>query len=194
MRNALLLHGWAYKTEFYDTKFPSGSNSHWFPWLSKQLIVRDIHTIALEMPNSFYPEYDVWKKEFERFDISKETILVGHSCGGGFLLRWLSENVGVKVDKLILVAPWIGIRPDQDFDESFFDFQWDKDLVRRTNQTIIFNSSNDVSEVQDSVDIIKQKLSGYELIELENKGHFNLSGLGSEEFPELLEVCVSSGF
>lgn len=31
-------------------------------------------------------------REFGRFEINTDTILVGHSCGGGFLLRWLSDK------------------------------------------------------------------------------------------------------
>jgi predicted alpha/beta hydrolase family esterase len=83
MKKALLIHGWASKKEFYDPDFPTGSNSHWFPWLSKQLIIKDIHTVAIEMPNGYYPEYDVWKRELERFEIDEDTTLIGHSCGGG---------------------------------------------------------------------------------------------------------------
>jgi len=32
--------------------------------------------------------YKEWVMEFERFDTNKETILIGHSTGGGFLVRW----------------------------------------------------------------------------------------------------------
>ncbi len=33
-----------------------------------------------------YPTNSIWKKEFERFNITPQTVLVGHSCGGGFLV------------------------------------------------------------------------------------------------------------
>lgn len=189
MKSAILVHGWAHKDEFYDLKYPTPSNSHWFPWLTKQLMSKDIYTVAVEMPNSFYPQYEVWKKEFERFDISEDTILVGHSCGGGFLVRWLSEN-NAKVGKVILVAPWMGIRPDQEFDDTFFDFVIDQNLADKTKSLTIFNSSNDVSEIQDSVKLLREKLNDVQLVELENKGHFTLKGLGTEEFPELLDELL----
>ena len=95
-QNAILIHGTCNKVEYYSDEYPTLSNSHWFPWLSKQLLISDIPTVALEIPNAYMPNYTTWKKEFERFDIDSETILVGHSCGGGFLVRWLSEN-DVKV-------------------------------------------------------------------------------------------------
>jgi predicted alpha/beta hydrolase family esterase len=82
--NAILIPGTSSKTEYYSTKYPTASNSHWFPWLSKQLIILDIPTVAVEMPNSYMPNYAIWKKEFERFEINSKTILIGHSCGGAF--------------------------------------------------------------------------------------------------------------
>lgn len=194
MPNAILIHGWGNKNRFYDQDFPTASNSHWFPWLSKQLMIRDIHTVALEMPKSYYPQYDVWKKELERFDINENTILIGHSCGGGFLVRRLSEN-DVRVGKVILVAPWLGVFSGDDldkdtFDASFFDFEIDTNLVKKTNELTIFHSTNDMQEIADSVAILKEKLSDFRYIELENKGHFTRSGLGREEFPKLLEEAI----
>ena len=106
MKNALLLHGTCDREEYFSDLHTSLSNSHWLPWLQKQLLIRDILTQTPEMPQAYDPQYDLWEKTFERFDVDKNTILVGHSCGGGFLLRWLSEN-RVEVNKLILVAPWI---------------------------------------------------------------------------------------
>jgi predicted alpha/beta hydrolase family esterase len=190
MKTAILIHGWAYKDEFYDEKFPTSSNSHWFPWVSKQLMIRGVHVVAIEMPNSFYPEYSIWKKEFERFEIGEDTILVGHSCGGGFLIRWLSENK-IKVGKVILVAPWVGNDPDQPFDKSFFEFEWDKDIAERTSGLALINSTNDDPVIHESVDLIKSKVTNVKYIDLENKGHFTLYGMGTVEFPELLQELLS---
>lgn len=186
MKKAILLHGWAHKDEFYDPQYPTVSNSHWFPWLSKQLMIRDIHAIAPEMPSSFYPEYEIWRKEFERFEVDEETILIGHSCGGGFLVRWLSENKDIKAGKVILVAPWIGDDPDQPFEEGFFEFDIDRTLSKRVESFILFNSTNDVEPIQKSVRKIKGSIDDILYREFENKGHFTLKGLGTEEFPELL--------
>ena len=106
MKNAIIIHGTCDEDEYFSDKYPSLSNSHWFPWLQKQLLINNIFTQTPEMPEAHKPDYDKWKKEFEKFDVNSETILVGHSCGGGFLIRWLSENK-IKIKKLILVAPWL---------------------------------------------------------------------------------------
>lgn len=187
--NALLIHGWGTKAEFYDPTYPTASNSHWFPWLTKELMIRDIHTVAVEMPNSFNPEYEVWKNELERFELNEDTILVGHSCGGGFIVRYLSEN-NIKVGKVLLVAPWIGIEPDRDFDELFFDFVIDPDLVSKTAGITILSSVNDYKQIRDSVRQLTYTLKDAKHIEFKDKGHFTFNDLGSQEFPELLEAIT----
>lgn len=190
MKNAIIIHGWAYKDEYYNPKYPTASNSHWIPWLSKQLMIRDIHTVAVEMPDSYYPKYDIWKKEFERNTIDENTILVGHSCGGGFLVRWMSETKR-KVSKVVLVAPWMGEQPDQPFDASFFDFTIDPDITKLAKSFCVFNSSNDDPTIHECVTALLSKLADSKYIELENKGHFTLGAMGTVEFPELLEELIS---
>lgn len=189
MKTAILIHWTPSKEEFYDAKFPTGSNSHWFPWLSKELIVRDIHTVALEIPFAYEPEYKIWKKELERFDINEDTILVGHSCWAGFLFRWLSEKPNIKVKKVILVAPWID--PFKEIKEKdFFEFSWDANLVK--NQDIkIFHSRDDMSSVQESMKQILEKYPNISVKYFDNYGHFCMNDLKSEKFPELLDVILA---
>src|SRR5690606_36309898 len=152
---------------------------------------KDIHTVAPEMPNGYYPQYEIWKKEFERFDINTQTALIGHSCGAGFIVRWLTENVNQKVDKVILVAPWMGIRfSNEPFDDSFFDFEPRRDIATQTNGLHIFNSTDDFSVVLKSVELIRQKVCDVQYREFKGKGHFTETSLGTVEFPELLVVLL----
>ena len=85
MSNAIILHGQPTKKRYYDPSFPASSNYYWIPWLQKQLISRGIHTATPDVPDNWNPVLENWRKEFERYDVASETILVGHSCGGGFL-------------------------------------------------------------------------------------------------------------
>jgi len=48
------------------------------------------------MPEPYSPDYAKWCSVFKQFVIDSDTQLIGHSCGAGFLLRYLSEN-DVKV-------------------------------------------------------------------------------------------------
>ncbi|MDO8265748.1 MAG: alpha/beta hydrolase, partial [Candidatus Saccharibacteria bacterium] len=188
MKNAILIPGRPDREEWYNPDGPSNSNRHWFPWASKQLLVKDIHAVAIEMPMAFMPRYDAWKKEFERFDITEETILVGHSCGGGFLLRWLSENKDKKVGKVVLVAPWINPENNPESDTAdFFEFEIDSKLVARTNGVTIFVSKDDFETIKDTVRIIIDKDENVTTIEFENYGLFCYKVLKTDAFPELLK-------
>ena len=193
MKNAILIPGRPDKDEYYDSARPTNSNDHWFPWLSKQLQLNEVFAVALEIPRPWQPRYDVWKEEFERFDITPETVLVGHSCGGGFLVRYLSEHKAVKVGKVVLVAPWLNPDDNPVSDTAdFFHFEIDPALVSRTAGVTIFNSDNDKAVIQKSVATIRNKVKNVGYKEFHNHGHFCLSDLGTVEFPELLQECLSS--
>lgn len=188
MKNAILVPGRPDKEEYYNPRYPTNSHGHWFPWLSKQLQVNDVFAVVLEIPEPYAPRYHVWKREFERFDVTPETVLVGHSCGGGFLIRWLSENKDREVGKVVLVAPWINPENNPLSDTAdFFDFEIDPDLVSRTAGVTIFNSDNDQATIQQSVQIIREKVKGIDYREFHDKGHFCYEDLKTVEFPELVE-------
>ena len=186
MKNAIIIHGKPYKDEYYSDKYPSASNFHWIPWLQKQLLIRDIKADTPEMPHAYRPVYEVWKTEFERFDVTPETILVGHSCGGGFLVRWLSEHPDIKVGKVVLVAPWID--PEKELDTGFFNFEIDTQLVSRTGGVTIFNS---IDPVQASVKNLRKTIPNIKYVEFENLGHFCVEDMESEAFPELLKEILN---
>ncbi len=196
MKNAILVPGRPDKEEYYNPKIPTNSNAHWFPWLSKQLQVNDVFAVAIEPPKPYSPRYDVWKHEFERFDITTETVLVGHSCGGGFLVRWLSENKDKGVGKVVLVAPWLNPENNPASDTAdFFDFEIDPDLVSRTAGVTIFNSDNDMETIHKSVQIIRDTVKDVECKEFHNHGHFCIGdypefNMPTLDFPDLLEELI----
>lgn len=191
MRNAILIPGKPEKDEHYDPNRPSNSEDHWFSWLKRQLILRDIHAVSIEPPFPFRPRYNEWRKEFERFDITPTTILVGHSCGAGFLVRWLSEHPDVKVGKVVFVAPWINPDNSPDSDTAdFFEFEIDVNVADRTAGVTIFNSDNDYASVQKTTDILVKTIKKVQLKEFHNYGHFCLKNMRTQEFPELLEEIL----
>ena len=105
MKKFIILHGCCDREEFMSDEYASPSNSHWIAWLQKQLIMQGHTCQTPEMPAPYKPSYQTWKRIFSQFEITPETILIGHSCGCGFLLKYLSETEQ-QIDKLILVAPW----------------------------------------------------------------------------------------
>jgi predicted alpha/beta hydrolase family esterase len=184
MRNAIIVHGMPGRDEYYDPAVPSASNHHWLPWLSKQLLVREIPAACPEMFRAFEPDYPTWRREFERFDVTPQTLLVGHSCGGGFLVRWLGEHPTVRVGTVVLVAPWID--PDRHLTSDFMVFDLDGDLVSRTQGLHIFGSDDDADTILRSVAILRDALPAARYREFPGAGHFL-----EPTFPELLVTLLS---
>lgn len=176
------------KEEYFDVNSPAQSNNHWLPWLQKQLTVNNILAQTIELPEPYEPVYEKWLKTFEQLDIDQDTMLVGHSCGAGFLVRWLSEHE-VNIGKVALVAPYLNPNHDE-LATNFFDFTIDTNLVQKTKGVAIFNSTNDDQEIRVSVEQLKKEVLGIEYVELIDKGHFTLSEMKTEKFPELLQWLV----
>jgi uncharacterized protein len=106
MKTAIIRHGKPSYEEYCNPRIPSPSNNHWLPWLQKQLLLNGFLAQTPELPAPYAPVYQDWCLAFEQFRIDEDTALIGHSCGAGFLLRWLSENK-VTVGKVALVAPFL---------------------------------------------------------------------------------------
>ncbi len=190
MKNAIILHGGPSKEEYYDPKMPSMSNAHWIPWLQGQLLKADIAAVTPEVPHSFDRNWQVWNTEVERFDMTPQTILVGHSTGAGFFVKYLSIHPNIRVHKVVLVAPWLD--PTHEHTKHFFDdFTIDPDLVSRTAGVTIFNSDNDQESVHKTVKIIRQTVKGIKYKEFHRYGHFCIEDMKTTEFPELLEEVLS---
>ena len=186
MKTAIILHGMPSWEEYMNPNSDAQSNKHWSPWIQRQLIIKGVLAQAIELPKPYKPVYEDYKKVFEQFDINEETMLIGHSCSAGFLIRWLSEN-DVKVGKVALVAPWIDV--NKEIKSGFFDFEIDPKISEKTKGLYLFYSSDD-KDVKGSVDILKKTLKDGEFIELKEKGHFIISLMGTKEFPELRDVLL----
>jgi hypothetical protein len=189
MKTAIIIHGWSSKEEYFDPKIPSSSNKHWLPWLQKQLILKGILAQTPELPEPYDLVYEKWCSIFERFEITPETMLIGHSAGAGFLVRWLSENK-VKVGRVVLVAPFLD--PERVITTRFFDFEMDEDMASRTDGLSVFFSSDDEESVLTSVKQLRAELKNLQVKEFVDKGHFTFDDMKTEEFsfPELRDVLL----
>ena len=65
----------------------------WKPWL-RQRLGSDYEVILPIMPNKTNARFDEWKIWFEKFIpfLHDNVLLIGHSLGGTFLAKYLSEN------------------------------------------------------------------------------------------------------
>lgn len=190
MKRAVIIHGMPSKEGYYNANRESQSNSHWLPWLQQQLCVRDILAQTPEMPRPYAPDYIAWRREFERYIVDNETILVGHSCGGGFLLRWLSENTNIKVGKVVLVAPWLD--PDREHGD-LYQFELPRDLCERTAHGIdLLYSRSDDTAMLTTMRLVQGAVEGVRYYDFPAHQHFTFNDMRTVEFPELLEICLAT--
>jgi len=186
--NCIVIHG-----------CPSTSNNdpamrtydkHWIPWIKKELEARGIKTKIPLMPVPWEPNYEVWKEEFEKNSVNENTILIGHSCGCSFLVRWLGETKK-SISKLILVAPWKIEGQANAAKKVFYEFSIDKSIKDRVREIIMFTSDTEAEDGKRGLKMFHEILGG-KIINLDGRGHYILMHMKTEEFPELLESILEN--
>lgn len=183
--NCVVIHGCPSNVEKAMDPQTRTYDKHWIPWIKKALTSKGIKTEAPLMPNPWAPVYEDFKREFEKYPMSENTILIGHSCGCAFLVRWLGESKQ-KINKLILVAPWKIANKKDKFRPAFYNYPIDETIKSRVEKVVIFTADDEERAGRKSVKIFHDALGG-KIIELKGKGHFTLGDMGTEEFPELLD-------
>jgi len=185
--NCIIVHG-SNSTEKESKKDPPENERHWKPWLKKELEKRGFKISNELYPEDWLPNYEKWKKIFEKNAIDKDTILVGHSAGTAFILRWLAENK-TKVNKVILIAPSVIKAGKYEYLSKLKDFSYGSSLKKYFNKLVIFYSDNDDEDIIKSAKRVHQVLGG-KLINLHGKGHFTSEDMKTEKFPELLKEVL----
>lgn len=165
MKNALIIHGTAGYPE-----------ENWFPWLKKQLEERGYKVIVPQFPTPENQNPEHWFKTLSSYEssFSEETIIVGHSCGGLFLLRVL-EKLNVKIKAAVFVAASVGILPlkHHEVDLPFLEKPLDWEKIRKSaSHFFVFHSEDDPYICIENGEKIAQEV-GTDLIRLKDAGHFN---------------------
>jgi len=186
--NCIIIHGCPSDAEKAMNPETRSYDKHWIPWIKGQLAKRGIKTDAPLMPTPWEPDYEKFKKEFEKYEVTENTILISHSCGGAFLVRWLGETKR-KIFKLILVAPWKIPDNDDVFRRAFYEYPIDETIKSRAGEVIMFTADDEEDEGKESLKIFHRALGG-EIIALKGHGHYTMSDMGMGEFPELLEAVL----
>lgn len=160
---------------------------HWLPWIKDQLEKRGIKTEICLMPEPWHPDYEKFKQAFSKYKVNEDTILIGHSCGNAFLVRWLGDTKQ-KVKELIMVAPWKinDNGKDDRWRQNFYNYPIDGSIKDRVGKIIMFTSNDENPIGKQSLGIFYDALGG-RTIELQNHGHYTFNDMGTEEFPELLK-------
>ncbi len=164
------------------------SRKDWKATLEDRLGI-GFEVIVPMMPNKANCKYFEWKIWFEKILplLNNEIILIGHSMGGIFIAKYLSENRLLKkvLGVFLVAAPY----DTKDINEELGDFELfgNLSLIEKQSPKIFIYQSKD-DPVVPFVDIEKygRELPTAILRIYEDKAHFNQS-----EFPELVEDIVS---
>ena len=187
-KNCIIIHGCPAKREEKMNPKTRTYDKHWIPWTRKQLEEKGIKTETPLMPTPWEPDYEKFKTKIERQNIDENTILVGHSCGCVFLVRWLGETKR-KIFKLILVAPGEFSNKEDNSEPSFRSYKIDQMIKNRVGNIIMFTSNNEKESRKETLKTFHEVLGG-KIISLPNHGHYLMRNMETEEFPELVEKII----
>lgn len=187
--NCIIIHGCPSNVEKAMNPETRTYDKHWIPWTKEKLIALGIPTETPLMPDPWEPSYEKFKAEFEKQEVNENTILIGHSCGTTFLLRWLGDSKQ-KVAKLILVAPWAVADKDDEGRRQFYEHPIDPSIKDRVGEITYFTADDEEPDGKKSLQIIHDVLGG-NIINLPGHGHYVMGDMGTTEFPELLEAVLS---
>ena len=152
----------------------------------------DYEILMPRMPNGTNARYDEWKLWFNKIAeiLNDEVVLIGHSLGGIFLAKYLSENTFPKrIIATILIAPPFDDTDGGDGKESLIDFALPTSLAKFTEQSgkiYLVHSKDDPVVPFTQLKKYRQALPSAETIVFENREHFN-----QETFPEIIELIKS---
>lgn len=147
-----------------------------FPGPKQKLEPLGCKVIVPQFPTPENQTLENWFKVFSRYkkDFSTDSILVGHSLGGAFLLRVL-ERSSFQIKAAFIVAAPIGVLPikNYDGDKLFIGKPFDWERIRANCQKFfIFHSDNDPYVSLGNGRKLAENV-GTKLIFAPNCGHFN---------------------
>jgi len=186
--NCIIIHGCPSDVEKAINPETRTYDKHWIPWINKKLSEKKIETFVPLMPEPWAPNYKNWRKKFDRLPVNEDSILIGHSCGCAFLVRWLGE-IKQKINKLILVAPWKIPDKGDEYGKAFYEYPINESIKGRVNKIVMFTANDEEDDGKKSLKIYNKALGG-EIIELKGHGHFTLGDMGTKQFPELLNKVL----
>jgi uncharacterized protein len=150
----------------------------------------EFEIFAPKMPNKENAKYAEWKVLFEKLVpfLNNDVTLIGHSLGGLFLVKYLSESLfPKKIKALILVsAPYTGKGNKYNFDTDFLFNGNFKKITNQAKKIFIFHSKDDKVVPFSDFEIYKENLPNASSTFFNGRGHFN-----TEKFPELIKIVRS---
>lgn len=183
--DALILHGKPPRERYENPDLPKPHEANWLPWIAAELGKRGLRTAIPQFPKPYEPDYEAYRDEFEQYEIDTNGVVIAHSAGSEFILRWLSERRDMALKQLILVAPWTDTGNKYG---NFSKYSLDTNLAKRVGRVTILNSLDDSQPIQDNALRLREAIQPSKYVQFENHGHFMLgNNMQDTTFPELLE-------
>lgn len=137
------------------------------------------------MPHPHRPDYKEWLAIAERFVPDDKTLIVAHSCGAGFVLRWLSEKHR-SIKQLVLVAPWLDTKGKRG---NFLDFVPSSSIQEKVeNLSLVYSPADTVLGSAESINVLKKTFPNAHFYPLPEGDHFSKDELGTHQFSQLMEI------
>lgn len=159
--------------------------SDWKDNLSKKL-GKNFDVLQPSMPNKKNARYKEWKIWFDKIIplLDKRIVIVGHSMGGIFLAKYLSENIVPRliVATILVAAPY----DNSTGNESLGDFKLPQSLIKFAKQSkkiYLIQSEDDPSVPFDNLEKYKKGLPDAKTVIFKDRGHFR-----QETFPEIVKL------
>ncbi|MDP3875285.1 MAG: alpha/beta hydrolase [bacterium] len=165
-------------------RYRSGKDD-WKPWLRKKL-GNDYEVIRPIMPNKNNAQFGEWKLWFEKLTLFlyQDVILVGHSLGGTFLVKYLSENQFPKKIKAVCLVGAVYDKDDEGY--TLVNFTLPASLNLQTDKIYLYHSKDDPIVPFSALEQYQKALPKAETRIFEDRGHLN-----QEEFPELVQDILN---
>jgi len=148
----------------------------------------DYDVIIPEMPNRINAKYTEWQIWFEKFIplLESEVILIGHSMGGSFLAKYLSENeFPKKIKGLFLIAP--PFKGDSEYPLSTFSLPADLNgLANQPEKIFLYQSQDDPVVPFTELEKYQKNLPNATVRIFTDRGHFM-----QPELPEIIQDIKS---
>ena len=151
----------------------------WKKWLREDL-GEGYEVILPIMPNKTNARFEEWKLWMDKIVpfLNDDVIFVGHSMGGSFLVKYLSENKFPKKIKAVFLVSAMFDYDDDGY--SLQSFSLPEKLDLQTDKVYLYHSKDDEVVPFRSMDNLKSKLPNAVTRIFEDRGHMN-----QETFPEL---------
>jgi len=152
----------------------------WKDWLAWTL-EDTFEFIKFEQPVAENADYGIWKIVFEKYFAkfnNKDLIIISHSLGTIFIIKYLVENGFIKkIKQLHLVAPIVSddFLPENEVEQTgtfTFDISKISDVRKCVEQIHVWHSTDDAMCMYQNAEYIKEQISESKLHTFQDRGHF----------------------